>query len=72
MPIQAVYRNVLRHAAGIAGEEPLARRLRVSSSVLASWLSGGKPIPSGVFLAVADYLAEVWPPGGTQPPSSGR
>jgi len=68
--MQGVYRNVLRHAASIAGEEALARRLRVSSSALASWLSGSVAIPSGVFLAVADYLAEVQPPGGAQPPGT--
>jgi DNA-binding transcriptional regulator YdaS (Cro superfamily) len=70
--MQGVYRNVLRHAASIAGEEPLARRLRVSASALASWLSGGTPIPSGVFLAVADYLAEIRPPDGAKAPGSER
>ena len=68
--MQSVYRNALQHAATIAGEDKLARRLRVSAAVLESWLSGRNHIPSGVFLAVADYLAEIRPPTGAKPPGS--
>jgi hypothetical protein len=71
VPMQDVYRNVLRHAATLAGEEQLARRLRVSLSVLASWMSGHSAIPPSIFLAAADYLAEVKPPEGAKPPGAG-
>jgi DNA-binding transcriptional regulator YdaS (Cro superfamily) len=71
VPVQGVYRNVLRHAASVAGEKALAGRLRVSPFTLESWLSGKAQIPSDVFLAVTDYLAEVQPPDAAKPPGSG-
>ncbi|TAK86184.1 MAG: hypothetical protein EPO20_08250 [Betaproteobacteria bacterium] len=70
MPVQGVYRNAIAHAAKLAGEEQLARRLRVSRMVLDSWLSGSTLIPSNIFLAVADYLAEIRPPEGSPPGGS--
>lgn len=49
--------SMLLEAAGIAGGiQALARRLRVPSKQLTSWMEGEEKTPHTVFLRVLDFL----------------
>jgi len=50
------YRSTLTHAISVAGEEALARRLRVPVAQLILWISGAEPVPGDIFLAAVDVV----------------
>ena len=57
---QQTYRRTLGYAEAIAGGvEPLASRLRVSSSKLQAWLDGLLDIPDSIYLAIVDVICDA-------------
>lgn len=56
------YRNTLRYALAIAGDETvLALRLKVAVARLRSWLEGFEVIPDAAFLEAVDVIVSASP-----------
>jgi hypothetical protein len=54
----SIQQSVLLQAAGVAGGvQALARRLRVPSKQLTSWMEGEAQTPHTVYLRVLDFVA---------------
>jgi len=56
------YRNTLKYALAIAGnEQTLAFRLRVTVATLKIWLHGVEAVPTAVFLDAVDVIVTATP-----------
>jgi len=59
LPQREVYLRTLRRAAELVGdEEALARKLNVTPSHLALWMTGAEAPPTYVFLRAVDLVSE--------------
>lgn len=59
---QAVRIDTLRRAARLlGGEEPLARKLRVSPRQLQAWLNGEEAVTTDIFLRAVDLIEDSRP-----------
>ena len=57
MPQQETYRNTLRQALAIAGDEgALSARLKVTTAKVKDWITGVEPVPDHVFLEAVDMV----------------
>jgi hypothetical protein len=62
-PRVTVYTRVLHRACQVVGGvEQLARRLKVSRSLLHAWLEGEDVPPPAIFLKAVDLILPTWGP----------
>jgi hypothetical protein len=63
--------KLIEHVAmRVGGVEALSRKLGMPQREIIAYLSGDEIMPDGVFLKLADLVADQWPPAPKESPSS--